>query len=352
MPNDVRNLERQARRLLHPDVYDFMAAGAGQERTLRANRKAWRDVTLFPWVLRDVSAVDTSVTLAGARLATPVGVAPTAAHCLAHPDGEVATATGAAQAGALYIMSTRSSRRIEDIAAATAAAGGTWWFQVYVLRDRQLTVDLVRRAVAAGAAALVLTGDTPVVGDKPRVREGTTVDGAAFGGNLDPALDPLATTQATDVTMADIGWLAGIGGGLPVFVKGVLRPSDAVACVRHGAAGVIVSNHGGRQFDGAPATARAPPAVVAALRAESGPAGTPPPEVYVDGGVRSGADVLAALALGAQAVFAGRPVFWALATGGAPGVESLLTGLTASLSHVMALAGSTSVTALPALSAL
>lgn len=349
MPIDVRDLERQARRLLHPDVYDFVAGGSGQERTLRVNLEAWRDVTLSPWVLRDVATVDTGVTLAGTRLATPVGIAPTAAHRLVHSDGEVATATGAARAGALYVVSTRSSRRIEDIAAATAAAGGTWWLQVYVLRDRQLTVDLIRRAVAAGAAALVLTGDTPVVGRKRRDRGDTTIDSAEFAGNLDPDLDPLATEQAADVTMADIGWLAEVSGGLPVFVKGVLRPSDAVACVRHGAAGVIVSNHGGRQFDGAPATARALPAVVAAVRAESTPAG-PPPGVYVDGGVRSGWDVLAALALGAGAVFVGRPVFWALATGGAPGVENLLAGLTADLSHVMALAGASTVAALPALS--
>jgi 4-hydroxymandelate oxidase len=255
---------------------------------------------------------------------------------MVHPDGEVATAAGAAGASALYVLSTRSSRPIEDVAAALATAGGTWWFQVYLMRDRELTAGLVRRAAAAGAAAVVLTGDTPVVGHKRRDRGGGVVREQDFIANLDPRVDPSAREQAPGVTFADIGWLGEISGGLPVIVKGVLRPGDALACATHGAAGVIVSNHGGRQLDGAVATARALPGVAAALAARPGPRRC---EVYVDGGLRRGEDIVAALALGARAVFLGRPVLWALGAGGADGVRELLTTLTADLAHAMALAG-------------
>jgi 4-hydroxymandelate oxidase len=330
----VRELERQARSLLPAEVYDYIASGSGREQTLRANLKAWRQVPLLPRALRDVTSVDTRVRVGRVSLGTPVGVAPTGFHRSVHPDGEVATAAGAARAGALYVLSTRSSRRIEDVAAAVSAVGGTWWFQVYVLRDRELTAGLVRRAAAAGAAALVLTADTPVVGRKRRDRGVEFIPEDDYLANLGPLADLSATAQAPDVTFADIGWLGEVSGGLPVIVKGVLRPDDAVSCARHGAAGVVVSNHGGRQLDGAVPTARALPAVVAALR-EAGASC----EVYVDGGLRSGEDILSALALGARAVFVGRPVLWALACGGAERVSELLAGLTDGLAHAMALAG-------------
>jgi 4-hydroxymandelate oxidase len=264
---------------------------------------------------------------------TPVAVAPMAFHGLAHPGGEVASAAGAARAGALYVLSTRSSRRIEDVAAAVSGAGGTWWFQVYLMRDRELTAGLVRRAAAAGAEALVLTADTPVVVPKRHVHGDDLVTDADFLVNLGPVADLNAAGQASDATFADIGWLAEVGGGLPVVVKGVLRPDDAEACMASGAAGIIVSNHGGRQLDGALPTAWALPEVAAALPGAS--AGW----LAVDGGVRSAQDALAALALGARIVFLGRPVLWALACGGADGVQALLDGFTNDLAHVMALAG-------------
>jgi 4-hydroxymandelate oxidase len=342
---DVRALERQARQSLPAAVYDYFAGGSGREQTLRASVKSWRRVPLLPRVLRDVSGVDTGAEVNAASLPTPVAVAPTGFHGLAHPDGELATAAGAAAAGALYVMSTRSSRRIEDCAAVTAAAGGTWWFQCYVMRDRELTAGLVRRAAAAGAAAIVLTGDTPVVGHKRRDRDGSVVSEADFRANIGLAAELGAAEQAADVTFADIGWLGELSGGLPVIVKGVLRPDDALACAGHGAAGVIVSNHGGRQLDGAISSARALPGVVAALR------GTPGCDVYVDGGLRSGEDILAALALGARAAFIGRPVLWALACGGAACVRDLLTGLTADLGHAMALAGAARIRDLDGLAA-
>jgi 4-hydroxymandelate oxidase len=347
MVPDIARLERRARALLSPEVYDFYAGGSGQESTLRANVKAWRRLWLAPRVLRDVSSVDTRLTLWGTELRTPVAVAPTAFHRLAYPEGEVATAAAAAQAGALFVLSTRSSCRIEDVGAAVAQAGGTWWFQAYVMRDRELTAALVRRAVAAGAAALVLTADTPVVGRKRRSRGERSVTPEIFSASTGPLADPGAAEQAADVTFADIGWLAGLGGGIPVLVKGVLRADDARACVAAGAAGVIVSNHGGRQLDRALPTAFALALVAAALRYEQTPTGRP--AVHVDGGVRSGEDALAAVASGAGRVFLGRPVLWALACGGAPAVRDLLTGLTEDLGHAMALAGAATLADLPGL---
>jgi 4-hydroxymandelate oxidase len=333
MAVNIAELERRARRLLTPEVYDYYAGGSGSERTLRASAHAWQQHWLMPRVLRDVSAVDTSVRLPGlpetvAR--TPIAVAPTGFQGLASPDGELATARGAAQAGALLVVSTRCSRPIEDVAAAVAGEGGSWWFQVYVMRDRALTVRLVERAVAAGARALVLTGDTPVVGRKRRDRGEGVVTDAEFLANLGPLADAGLAGQAADVTFADIGWLARLSG-LPVLVKGVLRADDARACVTAGAAGVIVSNHGGRQLDRAMPAALALPAVAAELG--------PSVPVFADGGLRTGEDVLAALGLGARAVFLGRPVLWALACGGADGVRDLLTEMTGDLAHVMALAG-------------
>ena len=235
MTPDSAALQRRARKLLPRDVYDYYAGGSGRERTRRANEKAWRQVWLAPRVLRDVSAVDTTARLLGTEFATPLGVAPTGFHGLAHPDGEVATAAGAARAGALFVLSIRSTRRIEDVADAVAAEGGTWWFQVYLMRDRELTAGLVRRAAAAGAAALVLTADTPVVGRKRRNSADGVVSDEAFLVNLGPLDDLGAAEQAADLTLADVGWLREAGGGLPVVVKGVLRGDDAAACRAVGA---------------------------------------------------------------------------------------------------------------------
>jgi 4-hydroxymandelate oxidase len=328
---DIAGLEQQARGLLPAAVYDYYAGGSGRERTLLANERAWDRIWLAPRMLRDVSKVDTSTRLLGRPVATPLAVAPTGFHRLGHPEGEVATAAGTARAGALFVLSTRSTRRIEDV----AAVAGTWWFQVYMMRERSHTARLVQRAAAAGASALVFTVDTPVVGRKRRDSDDLVIPDEDAFVNLGQLDDPGQIDQAADLTLADIGWLAEISGGLPVVVKGVLRPDDAAACAAAGAAGVLVSNHGGRQLDGAIPTAVALPGIAAALAAAPD-RGVP---AYVDGGIRTGEDALAALALGAQAVLLGRPVLWALACGGADGVAELLTGLTGGLAHAMALAG-------------
>lgn len=342
MTPDAAELQRRARKILPRHLYEYYAGGSGRERTLRATGKAWRQVWFEPRVLRDVTAVDTATQILGTPVATPLCVAPAGYQGLAHPDGELAAAAGAARAGALYVLSTRSTRRIEDVAHEVAAHGGAWWFQVYVMRDRSLTEGLVHRAAAAGAKALVLTGDTPAVGRKRWDSSGLASD-EEFLVNLGPLDDLSRAAQAADVTFADIGWLGEVSGGLPVVVKGVLRADDAATCREHGAAGVIVSNHGGRQLDGALPSALALPRVAAALASHPVPGQDETRlEVYADGGIRTGEDTLAALALGASAVFLGRPVLWALACGGADGVQELLDGLTDDLAHALALAGAVS----------
>ena len=319
------DLERRAAAALPDDVFAYYATGSGTGRTLAAQESAWDAVPLVPRVLRDVSAVSTGTTLLGLDVPTPVVVAPTAAHTLAHPDGEVATARGAAAAGSLYVLSMRSGTRLETV----AAAAGPFWQQIYVLRDRGVSDEVARRAAAAGAGALVVTVDTPYVARKP----------AGF-----PLLPPLGLVealdarelddeglyQAADLVAADLERLAAVSG-LPVVAKGVLSAAAARACVDAGAAAVVVSTHGGRQLDGALAVPRALPDVADAVADRA--------EVYADGGVRTGAHVLAALGLGARAVLVGRPVLWALATGGADGVAAVLADLTAGAAEALALAG-------------
>ncbi|MGI5228544.1 alpha-hydroxy acid oxidase [Actinoallomurus sp. CA-142502] len=319
-------LQDRARQALDPAVFDFFAGGSGDESTLAANTAAWRHVALRPHVLRDVSSVDTRVRVLGDELPAPVCVAPMGYQVLAHPGGEVAVARGARRAGALLTVSSRSSRRIEEV----AAEAGPWWFQAYVLRDRGLTRELVRRAAAAGASALALTGDTPYLGRRRRDRDPALVPDEIFGVNFGAGFDRALAEQAADVTYDDIAWLAEISG-LPVVVKGVLRGDDARDCAAAGAAGVWVSNHGGRQLDGAVATAAALPEVADAVGDDV--------EVYADGGIRTGTDVLRALALGARAVFVGRPVLWCLATGGEDAVADHLASLSDDLAHTMGLAG-------------
>lgn len=309
---------RRAAAALPAEVLDYGEGGSGDEVTLGEAEQAWSQVRLRPHVLRDVRSVDTSLELLGTPLATPVAAGPSAHHGLLHPDAERGTARGAAAAGALTVVSSRASVPPEQVGA------DPWWLQVYVLRDRGLTRDAVQRAAAAGCRALVLTGDTPYVGVK---RRGTGPDRVA----QEPARQ-----QDPSTGLDAIAWLAEVSG-LPVLVKGVLRADDAVACVAAGAAGLVVSNHGGRQLDRAVPTARALPEVTAAVDVP----------VLVDGGLRSGLDVLCALALGARAVLLGRPVMWALAADGADGVEACLRAVTDDLSRAMALGGAPTLADVP-----
>ena len=309
----------QAAQLLTPDVHRYYAGGAGDQLSLGEAEQAWRALRLRPRVLRDVGAVDTSVELLGTPLRTPVLCGPAAAHRLAHPEAEVATARGVAEAGSLLVLSTRSSVEVDEV-----RAPGPWWWQAYVVRDHGLTRDRAARAAAAGARAVVLTGDVPYLG---RRHGATRLD---LTGRADPR-----DSQDPTIGLDAIGLVAEASGGLPVLVKGVLRGDDALACLDAGAAGVVVSNHGGRQLDRAAPTAEVLEEVATAV------AGRAP--VLVDGGLRSGLDVLCALALGADAVLLARPVLWALACDGADGVRDCLDAVTEELAHCMGLAGCTAV---------
>ena len=332
----LAGLRDRARAALPPDVWAYHEAGSGEETTAGEAEAAWRAFRLRPRVLRDVSRVDAGTGLLGTDLASPFAVAPTAQHSLATPEGECATVRGAGAAGCLTVVSTRASRTLEEVA---AAATGPWWFQAYPMRDPALTGALVARAAAAGARAVVLTVDTPYVGRKPRVAGVRfAVPDDEYLVNLARHLTPgaagrEAAEQDPATTPDAVGRLAA-AGGLPVLVKGVLRGDEALRCVEAGAAGVVVSTHGGRQLDRALPSALALADVVAAV------GGRVP--VLVDGGIRSGTDALVALGLGATAVLVGRPVLWALAAGGADAVTGLLEELAADLRHVLALAGATS----------
>jgi 4-hydroxymandelate oxidase len=332
---DIASLERRAREVLPTDVADYYAGGAEDEVTLREATPAWRSWRLRPRVLTGVSAVRLRTTLLGDEVATPVGVAPWAYQGLAHPDGERATAGGAAAAGALMTVSTSATTGLAEVAAVEPP--GPRWFQLYRLHSPAHTDDLARRAGDAGYRALVLTVDLPVFGR--RLRE--AAHRFALPADLPVPNRPAGTVPAVDSPVWTFDDVARFGrlSGLPVVVKGVLRGDDAAACVEAGAAAVWVSAHGGRQADPVVSTAHALPEVVEAVGDGV--------EVYVDGGVRAGSDVLTALALGARAVFVGRPVIWGLATGGADGVRAVLDGLSAQLATTMTLCGLGDVTAVP-----
>ncbi len=319
-------LRARAESVLDAEVFAYFASGAGREHTLAREPGAWDEVLLRPRVLRDVSHVDTATTVLGTALAAPVLVAPMASQRAVHPDGEVAVATAARDGGSLMVLSMRASSRLADVAAA-----GPFWQQLYVLRDRGITDEVARQAADAGATALVVTVDTPYIARKRSRLPPPQPHGLVEALDLRDAADP-RLQQAPDVTARDLERLAA-ATGLPVVAKGVLGAAAARDCVSAGARAVVVSTHGGRQLDGVVPTPRALPEVVDAVGSDV--------EVYVDGGVRTGIDVLRALALGARAVLVGRPVVWALATDGGPGVRALLTGLRDEVEEAFALAGCT-----------
>lgn len=336
---NVHELERLAEQAVHPEAWAYVSGGSGDGHTLAWNSQAWAAISLSPHCLVDVSALDLSIDLFGRRFPHPLVLAPTAFQGLMHPDGEVATRRGAAAAGALSIQSTLSSVLVETIG---TAADSPWWFQLLVQRDRGFTAELIGRARHAGAEAIVLTVDTPVLGARDRDRRG---DGSLLAGrapaNLrglpSPQPDPLpphrriySSNLDPTLTWADLGWLAD-HAGLPVLVKGVLRADDAWRAVGNGAAGVIVSNHGGRNLDTVTPTAEALAPIVAAVD------GRVP--VLVDGGIRRGTDAAKALCLGATAVCIGRPYLWGLALGGAAGVQHVVEMLRTELEQAMALLG-------------
>jgi isopentenyl diphosphate isomerase/L-lactate dehydrogenase-like FMN-dependent dehydrogenase len=324
---------------LEPGPWAYLAGGSGDEWTLRENRAAFERWTFRPRVLRDVSGVSTATTVLGTGLSLPVLVAPVAYQQLYDPEGECATARAAAATGTGMCVSTFSTRTHEEIAA--AAPGVTQWCQLYVFQDRGVTREHLAGAAAAGCSAVVLTVDTPRLAQRERdLRVGFEIPPelplpyarAAIGAAPQNPADQFALLDAS-VSWRDLEWIAS-EGQLPVILKGIVTAEDATLAVEHGAAALVVSNHGGRQLDGVPATLDALPEVVEAVAGRV--------EVYVDGGIRRGTDVAKALALGARAVLAGRAPIYGLAVAGEDGVRHVLELLRDELALALCLLGCTS----------
>lgn len=327
-PLNLADYEALAPSHMHPAVWDFISAGADDGVTLAQNRLAFERIGLRPRVLADVSRIDTHAIVIGAGISSPILIAPTGPHAALCPEGEVATAEAAGKAGLGMVANMTSARTIEDIA---AAATGPLWLQLYLFPERERTLALVRRAEAAGCGALVLTADSPRFGRKEQsLRSENEFDWPEAGNlaGLPPATKP--PIRGAPATWEDLDWLRGVSR-LPIVLKGVLTGEDAAMAVKRGVEGMVVSNHGGRQLDGAIASIDALPEVVAEIGGRA--------EIYLDGGIRRGTDVLKALALGARAVMIGRPVLWGLAAAGAAGALDVLEMLKRELESAMALAG-------------
>lgn len=338
---NLLELEMLARDKIAHSAFEYILGGAEDEVSLRRNREAFGRWALRPRVLVDVSTCDTSTTILGERVSLPVLVAPTAFHGLVHPEGELATAKGAADAGTIMVVSTLATRSPEEIATVGRAPR---WFQLYVMSDRQVTEALVRRVVRAGYTAMCLTVDAPVVGHRERdVRNAFAIPEDVPTPNIprrkrETAFDDdFATWVDPSLTWKDLAWLRSICP-LPLVLKGVMTAEDATLAVEHGVQGIVVSNHGGRQLDGTLGTLDVLPEVVEAVKGRA--------EVYVDGGIRRGTDVVTALALGANAVLLGRPILYALALAGAEGVRAVLDHIRSELEAAMALIGAPTIAAI------
>jgi 4-hydroxymandelate oxidase len=340
---DLGGVAAAARAVLPADVWGYFQGGSGAERTLRSNRAAFDRVALRPRVLVDVASISLRTSLFGVEWGVPFGVAPMAYHRLAHPEGEVASAGAAGAVGAAFVSSIFASRTFADMAAATA---GPRWQQLYWLRNRDAFADVIARAEESGAGALVLTVDAPMVASRPRDLgssfvlpddvQAVNVDSAVMGSTHAVAAGTSAIQRHSaerfdqSISWTDLPWLRA-RTSLPLLLKGVLTEEDARLAVEHGVDGLVVSNHGGRQLDAALPSLAALPAIVDAV-----PASVP---VLVDGGIRRGSDVFAAIALGARAVLVGRPVLWGLAADGQAGATAVLELLRSQLQECMLLAG-------------
>jgi 4-hydroxymandelate oxidase len=319
----IDDYERIARSKLPPEVFDYYAGGAGREWTVRANLAAFDNWILRPRVLVGVADRDTSTVVLGTRISFPVLVAPWAFQSRAEPDGEVATARAAARAGTIMVLSATATHRLDDVAKASHVPK---WFQLYMYRDRGFSKEALLRAYELRFAAVVFTVDVPVLGKRDRDRRNELdmpIEGPGQELDFDPA-----------ITWDDLAWIRE-AAPLPLLIKGILTAEDARLAVDLGVDGIVVSNHGGRQLDGAPAALDALGEVVEAVEGRA--------EVLMDGGIRRGTDVLKALALGAGAVMVGRPAAWGLAVSGEDGVADVLEILREEFDLAMALTGCRSV---------
>ncbi len=334
-PASLAELEERAQAGIPRPVFEFIASGAGDEVTVGWNREAWNRIPIRPRVLADVSRLDTRVELFGRELPFPILLAPTAYHRAVHPDGEPATARGAGAAGAAWVVSTGTNTPIEEIA---REASAPLWFQLYVQSDRGFTADLVRRVEDAGCEVLCLTVDTPVLGARNRQsRAGFRLPegiGVPYYSDVNSGRRQLTTPERGVLTWADVDWLLGIAR-VPVVLKGIMTGEDAERAIEAGVAGMVVSNHGGRNLDTLPATADVLGEVVDRVEGRL--------PVLVDGGIRRGTDVLKALAMGASAALIGRPYLYGLAVEGADGVRRSVEILRRELELAMSLAGRASI---------
>jgi 4-hydroxymandelate oxidase len=344
-PLNLDEYEEAARARVSAMAFDYIAGGSGDGLTLRANRAAFAQRRLLPRVLRGISSPDVRTSVLGRDVALPVLLAPVGFHKLVHPEGEVASARAASSAGTIFVASTASTVSMETIAANADA----WWFQLYVFRDRAITRELVQRAEAAGARALVVTVDTPVLGRREADERNRFAlpEGLTWANLTDAGLDVMAQTpegsslgaylmRSIEMTLSwhDLDWIASISS-LPVIPKGILHPDDALLAIEHGARALVVSNHGGRQLDGAIATLDALELVAQAVAGRT--------EILLDGGVRRGSDVLKAIALGARAVLIGRPFLWGLAVAGEDGAREVLDLLASEIARDLVLCGCASL---------
>ncbi len=328
-PKDLSQLvnlfdfEKLAAEKMSPFAYEYVASGAADEVTLGWNRQAFDKIKLNPSVLTDTSQLDTSMTLFGETMAYPILIAPTAYHKIMHPEGEVATARGAGMASTTYIISSYTTTPLEEIA---QAATHPLWFQMYVRDDREKTKEIIQKAESLGCKALIITVDTPVAGVRNREQRinfklPDTLHGPYI---LDQPI------QRKPLTWADMAWIVSFAK-IPVLLKGILNPDDAEKAIQIGAAGIVVSNHGGRNLDTVPATIEALPRIAHKVNKRI--------PILMDGGIRRGTDVLKALALGANAVLIGKSICFALGCGGAEGVSKVLTILQTEFDQAMALVG-------------
>lgn len=340
-PVNISDFEHIAKEKLTKMAYDYYSSGADDEITLRENCDAYKKIFLKYRVLVDVSKRDLSTEVFGQKISMPLMIAPTAFHKMAHTEGEAAVARASGAADTIMILSTLSNSDVEEV---VKASSGSIWFQLYVYKEREVTREIILRAESAGCKAIVLTVDAPVLGTRERdVRNKFNLPEGLYVKNLLPAgkenipelndsglsayvqqhLDP-------SLSWKDIEWLKSITK-LPLIIKGIACKEDALLCVNHGADGIVVSNHGGRQLDTCRATIDVLPEVAEAVQGKT--------EIFLDGGIRRGTDIIKALALGAKAVLVGRPVIWGLAADGEEGVRTVLEIFRKELDVAMALCG-------------
>lgn len=335
MPNIIDKFEQEAQNILPPEIYDHIAGGAGNENTLRRNHQIYSEAVLIPRVLNGIVELNTEIELFGVKSKTPVLIAPTAFQTLINPEGEIATAKAAEKSGSIMVVSMMSGFTLEKIASVTSAS---LWFQLHIHTDFSITQNLIIRAEKARYKAIVITVDIPVMATRPRdIKNQFKIPEKCTPANLitDNGRINLSATEFNPCcSWEDIKKIKLITK-LPVILKGIMRPSDAVKAIDFGVDGIIISNHGGRQLDGAAATLEVLPEIAKAIQGKI--------PLLIDGGIQYGSDVIKAIALGASAILMGRPILWGLAVNGQKGVEEVMNCLIEELSISMRLVGCNSV---------